>query len=106
MGRHRRSSTTTGCRKIDAIRVGLNARFAAAEILALIRDCQPTVRAYTAGQQRTIDLIKPDIEALKVPPVLIGFGGSHSAPNDYDELIRKFAAKGRLEQTPHHTGEC
>jgi acyl-CoA synthetase (AMP-forming)/AMP-acid ligase II len=56
--------------KIGAIRVGLNARLATAEILALIRDCQPTVLAYTARQQRTVHLIKPDLEALKVPPVL------------------------------------
>jgi len=87
--------------KIGAIRVGLNARLAAAEILALIKDCQPAVLAYSAGQQRLIDLIKADIEALPTRLELIGFGESHSANLDYEELINMNRARGPVEQTPH-----
>jgi acyl-CoA synthetase (AMP-forming)/AMP-acid ligase II len=60
------------CAKIGAIRVGLNARLAAAEIAALIKDCHPRVIAYAGEHQRTIDLIKPDIDALPEPPCCAG----------------------------------
>jgi acyl-CoA synthetase (AMP-forming)/AMP-acid ligase II len=87
--------------KIGAIRVGINARLAPAEVLALVRDCEPKVLAYSSAQQRIIDLIAPQIAELARPPLLIGFGGSHSASYDYEEIIRQHAARGPLNHTPH-----
>lgn len=93
--------TFLACTKIGAIRVGLNARLAAAEVASLIKDCHPRVVFYAGEHQRVIDLIKAEIGALLEPPILIGFGGSHSAPHDYNELIARHAKAGRIEQTPH-----
>jgi acyl-CoA synthetase (AMP-forming)/AMP-acid ligase II len=87
--------------KIGAIRVGINARFAAAEVLALLKDCRPKVLAYSSDQQRTIDLIAPQIEELAHPPARIGFAGGHSASYDYEEIIRQHTALGPLHPTPH-----
>jgi acyl-CoA synthetase (AMP-forming)/AMP-acid ligase II len=87
--------------KVGAIRVGINARLAAAEVLALVRDCQPKVLAYSSGQQRVIDLIAPQIAGLARPPLLIGFGDGHSASYDYEEIIRQHAARGPLHHAPH-----
>jgi acyl-CoA synthetase (AMP-forming)/AMP-acid ligase II len=87
--------------KIGAIRVGINARLAAAEVLALIKDCRPRVLAYCAGQQRIVDLIKPELETLAQRPLLIGFGTGHSAPNDYEELIQAHASCAPLAHSPH-----
>jgi len=89
--------------KIGAIRVGLNARLAAPEVLALIKDCRPTVLAYSAEQQRLVDLIKSGIDELALPAVLVGFGDSHTASYDYEELIERNFAREPLEQTPHET---
>jgi len=85
--------------KIGAIRAGLNARLAAAEILALVKDCRPSVLIYGGGQQRLIDLIKADLDALPDRPELIGFGAGHSAKLDYEELINQSRSRGPVEQT-------
>lgn len=87
--------------KIGAIRVGLNARFAAAEVLALIKDSQPSVILYAAAYQRLIDAIRSEIDLLLVKPELIGFGEGHSAKLDYDDLIDANRARGSVQQTPH-----
>jgi acyl-CoA synthetase (AMP-forming)/AMP-acid ligase II len=95
------AETFLAASKIGAIRVGLNARLAAAEVLALIKDCRPAVLAYSVEQQRLVDLIKPDIDALALPQVLVGFGDGHSSPYDYEELIRENFAREPFRQTPH-----
>jgi acyl-CoA synthetase (AMP-forming)/AMP-acid ligase II len=95
------AETFLACAKIGAIRVGLNARLAAAEVASLIKDCQPSIVFHTGEHQRVIDLIKPDLGALPQPPILIGFGASHSAPHDYDEMIVEFGRDPGLEQTAY-----
>jgi acyl-CoA synthetase (AMP-forming)/AMP-acid ligase II len=94
------AETFLTCAKIGAIRVGLNARLAAAEIASLIKDSTPSVVAYGGEHQRVIDLIKPEIDALPEPPLLIGFGGSHSGAHDYEELIVRHSSDVRLDQSP------
>ena len=61
--------------KIGAIRVGINPRLAAREIVALIDDAEPKLVFYAAEHQRMIDLIGPDLDKLRAPPRLISFSG-------------------------------
>jgi len=95
------AETFLAASKIGAIRVGINARLAAAEILALIEDCRPAVLAYSSAQQRLVDLIRPAVERLPQRPVLIGFGAGHTSSNDYEELIEANFSREPLAQTPH-----
>jgi len=95
------AETFLAASKIGAIRVGLNARLAPAEILALIKDSQPVLVLYASAQQRLVDLIKDEIDLLPIKPELIGFGEGHSAKLDYDDLIEANRTRGPVKQTPH-----
>lgn len=95
------AETFLAATKIGAIRVGLNAKLAAAEVLALIKDCRPAVLAHSSGQQRIVDLIMPDLGKLPLRPVLIGFGAGHASSYDYEELLNANASREPLAQTPH-----
>ncbi|HLJ21171.1 MAG TPA: class I adenylate-forming enzyme family protein, partial [Stellaceae bacterium] len=82
------------CAKIGAIRVGLNARLAAPEIAALVKDSEPHLL-----------FVRADYRPLLAPvdsggPMLIGFGGSHGLDRDYEELIARHRRDGELAQTP------
>jgi acyl-CoA synthetase (AMP-forming)/AMP-acid ligase II len=85
--------------KIGAIRVGLNPRLAAAEIAALIKDCEPRLLIYAGEHQRLVSLAIAQLAG--VPPTLIGFGAGHAAPLDYEDVIGKHGRDGALEHTPH-----
>jgi acyl-CoA synthetase (AMP-forming)/AMP-acid ligase II len=87
--------------KIGAIRVGLNPRLAAAEIAALIKDCEPRLLIYSGEYQRLVTLATTQLAGVEVPPTLIGFAAGHAASLDYEELIARHARDGVLEQTPH-----
>jgi len=87
--------------KVGAIRVGINPRLAAAEIAALILDSEPRLFFYATEHQRVIDLIRPQLSAMRAPPSLIGIGAGHGAAADYEELIARHSRDGQLLQTPH-----
>ncbi|MGF7162446.1 acyl-CoA synthetase (AMP-forming)/AMP-acid ligase II [Rhodoligotrophos appendicifer] len=97
------AETFLACAKIGAIRVGVNARLAAAEIASIIKDCQPRILIYAGEHQRVVSLIQPDLDRLPLSPTLIGFAANHSASHDYDDLIARFPKTGRLEQSPAAT---
>lgn len=87
--------------KIGAIRVGLNPRLAAAEIAALIEDCEPALVIYAGEFQRHVELATAQLAGMKTLPTLIGFGAGHGAALDFEALIAKHFDDGVLEQTPH-----
>jgi acyl-CoA synthetase (AMP-forming)/AMP-acid ligase II len=87
--------------KVGAIRVGLNPRLAAAEIAALIRDCEPRLLIYSGEHSRLVGLAASQFAELRNPPVMIGFAAGHGASVDYEELIARHGRDGAFEQTPH-----
>lgn len=89
--------------KIGAIRVGMNPRLAAAEIAALIFDCESALVFYAGEHQRVIDMIGAKLAQMKKPPRLIGFGAGHAASLDYEELIARHLRDGELRETPFET---
>lgn len=87
--------------KIGAIRVGINPRLAAAEVAALIKNCEPKLFIYAGEHQRLIDLVKSLLSDFPASPTFIGFGHGHSSQVDYAEFIAKHSDEGQLNQTPH-----
>jgi len=77
------------CMKIGAIRVGVNWRYATPEILHVLRDSSTK---FLLVQTACIDLtpLRRDIEALGIR--LIGYGGKHDLPLDYETLLSKAAS--------------
>ncbi|MFH1869471.1 MAG: AMP-binding protein [Pseudomonadota bacterium] len=77
------------CMKIGAIRVGVNWRFAMSEILHVLRDSSTKVLFV---QTNCIDMepLWRDIEALGIR--LIGYGGKHDLPLDYETLLSEVAS--------------
>ncbi|HVZ46485.1 MAG TPA: AMP-binding protein [Ramlibacter sp.] len=73
------------CMKIGAIRVGLNRRYPALELLALIQDCKAKALLVQAGFEESIASIRKDLEALRVD--VIGYGGQHGFENDYESHL-------------------
>jgi acyl-CoA synthetase (AMP-forming)/AMP-acid ligase II len=57
--------------KVGAMRVGLNPRLAAAEIAALIRDCEPRLLIYSGEHQRLVSLATSQLAEMRAPPALI-----------------------------------
>jgi acyl-CoA synthetase (AMP-forming)/AMP-acid ligase II len=84
------------CAKIGAIRVGLNARLAPPEIVALIADSEPNLLFVQAGCAGLV------AGADDLPPT-VGFGTGHRCATDYEELIARHERVGALEQTPSDT---
>src|SRR5215510_5799287 len=87
--------------KVGAIRVGLNPRLAAAEIAALIRDCEPRLLLYSGEHQHLVGLATSQLRDVRTPPLLVGFAAGHGASFDYEDLIARHGRDGVLEQTPH-----
>lgn len=89
--------------KIGAIRVGINPRLAAAEVAALIADCEPRLVFYAGEHQRIVDLIAGRMAELELAPTFIGFGAGHTVAVDYEDLVARHLRDGPLQQTPHET---
>jgi acyl-CoA synthetase (AMP-forming)/AMP-acid ligase II len=89
--------------KIGAVRVGINPRLAAAEIAALIKDSEPRIVIFAGEHRRAVDLVKPQLAAMKEMPTFIGFAPGHGEPIDYEELIAKHICDGVLEETLYET---
>src|SRR5262249_42585621 len=87
--------------KVGAIRVGLNPRLAAAELAALLRDCEPRLLICSGGHRRLVGLATSQLADMKSLPALIGFARDHGAALDYEELIDRHRRDGVLDQTPH-----
>src|SRR5262249_52693914 len=87
--------------KVGAIRVGLNPRLAAAELAALLRDCEPRLLICSGEHRRLVGLATSPLADMTVLPPLIGLARDHGAALDYEELIDRHRRDGVLDQTPH-----
>jgi acyl-CoA synthetase (AMP-forming)/AMP-acid ligase II len=74
-----------GCLKIGALRASINWRFAPQEMLHVARDSAAKVLLLEAN---CVPLMRPYFDELQANGViLIGFGGDHGLPNDYETLL-------------------
>ena len=78
------------CMKIGAIRVGVNWRYAMPEVLHVLRDSSTKLLLVQADCMDMMASLRRDIEALGVR--LIGYGGKHDLPLDYETLLGKVAS--------------
>jgi len=83
------------CAKIGALRTGINWRFAAREMLHVIEDADAKL---VLIQANCVDLLAEHIEQLsEAGVVLVGYGGKHDLPCDYETLI---SAADKAPQLP------
>jgi acyl-CoA synthetase (AMP-forming)/AMP-acid ligase II len=94
------AETMIACAKIGAIRVGLNARLAAAEILALLKDCTPRLIFVQSSHRSIVDALRADLEASPHGPEIVGFGAAHGMKLDYEDLIARHRCCKELIHTP------
>jgi acyl-CoA synthetase (AMP-forming)/AMP-acid ligase II len=78
------------CMKIGAIRVGINTQYAWPEIRHVLKDSATKILMVDVRCKRIVDEHRAEIEALGI--ALIGYGGEHDFPLDYETLLRE--AKG------------
>ena len=73
------------CLKTGAVRAGLNWRYSTREMMHVIRDSDARAIFIEA---RCLDSLKDHIEELAAEGrIIIGFGGAHALPIDYERLI-------------------
>ena len=73
------------CAKIGALRTGINWRFAAREMVHVIEDASARL---VLVQANCVELLADHIEALTSAGVmLVGYGGDHQLPYDYETMI-------------------
>ncbi|MDB5670386.1 MAG: hypothetical protein JWO25_1345, partial [Alphaproteobacteria bacterium] len=73
------------CLKTGAVRAGLNWRYSTREMMHVIRDSDARAIFIEA---RCLDSLKDHIEELAAEGrIIIGFGGAHDLPIDYERLI-------------------
>lgn len=89
-----------GCLKTGAIRVGINWRYAAREMVHILRDCRPRLMLVDAHCAACL----PDLAAtlVEIGCLVAGFGQGHGQPLDYETLLA--AAAPELEPV-HYTGD-
>lgn len=73
------------CMKVGAVRAGLNWRYSSREMMHVIRDCD--ARAIFIDAKCASSLSEHFDELAAEGRILIGFGGAHDLPIDYDKLI-------------------
>ncbi len=73
------------CMKTGAVRAGLNWRYAARDMMHVIRDCD--ARAILVEAECAAALSPHFDELAAEGRILIGFGGAHALPVDYEKLI-------------------
>jgi acyl-CoA synthetase (AMP-forming)/AMP-acid ligase II len=73
------------CMKLGAIRVGVNWRYAADEILHILRDSATRVLLVHAECISSISPIRDALEILGIR--LVGYGGAHGLALDYEALL-------------------
>ena len=73
------------CLKTGAVRAGLNWRYSTREMLHVIRDCD--ARTIFIEAQCAAQLADHFEELAAEGRILIGFGGAHELPIDYEKLI-------------------
>lgn len=84
------------CMKIGAVRVGINWRYSAEQILHILRDSNSKV-AFIQGN--CVELLESHLDALREENrILIGFRGDHGLPYDYDELIDQSESVQKLPE--------
>ncbi len=74
-----------GCLKAGAVRVGINWRYAAREMLHILRDCRPKVLLVDAHCVASLGDLAPTLEAIGCS--VVGFGPAHGQRLDYDRLL-------------------
>ncbi|MBC7161149.1 MAG: AMP-binding protein [Immundisolibacter sp.] len=75
------------CLKLGALRVGINWRYAAREMLHLLHDSSARALLVEAS---CVPLLAGELDALRrAGLILIGFGAGHGLPLDYDTLLAK-----------------
>jgi acyl-CoA synthetase (AMP-forming)/AMP-acid ligase II len=75
--------------KVGAVRVGINWRYSAREKLHLVHDSDMKVLLVEA---RCVDEFADGIEtAIREGRAVIGFGGQHDLPHDYETLLARHA---------------
>ncbi|MEC9340886.1 MAG: AMP-binding protein [Pseudomonadota bacterium] len=73
------------CYKLGAPRVGINARYAQREMLHVIRDSDMRLLLIHAA---CVDLLRDRIDELIAEGrLLVGYGGDHGLPHDYETLL-------------------
>jgi acyl-CoA synthetase (AMP-forming)/AMP-acid ligase II len=80
--------------KIGAVRVGLNPRLAAPEIVALVADCAPTVLFVQSSCTALLDGLAHE-DKIRV----IEFGAAQES--EYERLIRRGESEPSLAHSPH-----
>jgi acyl-CoA synthetase (AMP-forming)/AMP-acid ligase II len=73
------------CMKTGAVRAGLNWRYSTREMLHVIRDCD--ARAIFIEAKCAASLSEHFEELASEGRILIGYGGAHDLPLDYERLI-------------------
>lgn len=74
------------CIKTGAIRLGINWRYPAAQILYVLRDSGASVLLAEAGFAGALQAIEGELRELGIR--VIGYGGDHGWPLDYETLLR------------------
>ncbi len=82
------------CLKIGAVRTGINWRYTTKNMLHIIRDSDARV---VFAQGNCVESLSEHLPSLREENrTLVGFGGEHDLPHDYDELL------DRAEPTPDY----
>jgi acyl-CoA synthetase (AMP-forming)/AMP-acid ligase II len=73
------------CLKTGAVRAGLNWRYSTREMMHVIRDCDARVILIEA---KCLESLREHFDELAAEGrILIGFGGAHDLPLDYEKLL-------------------
>lgn len=92
--------TLITCAKVGAIRVGLNHRYAPAELAKLIND---SGIGFIVVHAHYLALAEDAISRSDRQPKIICVGTGHHLNADYDRMIASELDKAALRQTPHDT---
>jgi acyl-CoA synthetase (AMP-forming)/AMP-acid ligase II len=75
------------CMKTGLVRVGVNWRYAPAEVAHILKDC--AVKAVLV-EARCVPLLRAALDFADLPqPVVIGYGADHGQELDYETLLRR-----------------
>ena len=75
------------CMKIGAIRLGINRRYPAVEMMHVIRDSAASVLLVQASMIEALRSIRAELLAMGV--TLVGYDGEHDLPFDYERALSR-----------------